>query len=352
MRLAALGRTHWLYDSILAAVDAGHEVVLIGTCPEALEYKTNAECFRNIASNIGADFFCDTNINKTQYIQMIESSGADVAISANWIGIIGDKVRAQFAHGIINAHAGDLPRYRGNACPNWAILNGETEVVLTMHEMSQALDAGPILLQKHFPLSSSTYIFDIYRFMEQAIPSMFVDVLDGISRGTLHPRPQPADEALSLRCFPRLPTDGKIDWTNAAENICRLIRASAEPFAGAYTFVGGTKIILWRARAERLQYPYLGVPGHVAIRCVDRGELYVITGDGVLVVEEVETESGRMKAAEAISSTRTRMTQNPCSINTALTERIRNLEKEIASLRETLPISPLTKSNSCRNVSH
>jgi methionyl-tRNA formyltransferase len=91
----------------------------------------------------------------------------------------------QFKYGIINAHAGDLPRFRGNACPNWALLVNENKIVLTLHKMTVDLDAGPILLQRQYPLNTNTYIKDIYEFLSENVPTMFVQEveIEGEQRG-------------------------------------------------------------------------------------------------------------------------------------------------------------------------
>lgn len=308
MKFAALGRTKWLYDSIQACVGKGHEIVLIGTAPAAPEYDVRESDFLYLANQYKCPSFCDIDINKPAYIQMARNSKAKAAISVNWPTMIRCGMLDTFRSGVINAHAGDLPRFRGNACPNWAILAGEDKIVLTLHRMTEDLDAGPILLQRHFPLTHQTYIGDVYDFMAQNVPDMFVEVLDKLENGSLESRPQPPDPKLSLRCFPRLPCDGRIDWAKPAEEIACLVRASAEPFAGAFSTLEDEKITIWRAHADELGYPYLGVPGHVAEIRKQTGEVAIIAGQGILVLEEVETgSSGRLKAAHVIQSLRTRL---------------------------------------------
>jgi methionyl-tRNA formyltransferase len=329
MKFAALGRTQWLYDSIRACAAAGHECVLIGTCAAAPEYTVTEKDFERLAAELGCPFFCDSAINRPDYVRLARESGAEVAISVNWLTMIGEEMIRVFRHGIVNAHIGDLPRYRGNAVANWAILAGEREVVLTLHQMTTELDAGPILLQRAFPLSSATYIADVYRFFAENAPPMFVELLDGLAAGTIRPRPQPTDPALSLRCLPRLPRDGEIDWRQPAEFLARLVRASAEPFAGAYSFVGLEKVTVWRAHAEKLPHPHLGVPGQVVEIRRSTGEVAVLTGDGLLVLEEIETaSSGRGRAAEIIRSSRVRLGMDVAAEIDQLRRRIEALEAQ------------------------
>lgn len=127
----------------------------------------------------------------------------------------------------------------------------------------------------------------------------------------LEPRPQPEDPSLFLRCFPRTPEDAEIDWRRSAEEIGRLVRASSEPFAGAFTHLNGERLTVWRARAGQLSYPWAGVPGQVAEIDSTSGEAAVLTGGGVLFLEEVETPStGRGRPAGLIRSTRLRFFGN------------------------------------------
>jgi methionyl-tRNA formyltransferase len=307
MKVAALGRTQWLYNSIRACASAGHKIVLIGTNPSRPEYSVTEKDFEHLAKKLKCPFFLDKNINSAEYIQMVKQSKAEVAISVNWQTMVERRMLEQFRYGVINAHAGDLPRFKGNACPNWAILSGEEKVVLTLHLMDETLDGGAILLQREFPLSANTYVSDIYRFMSENIPPMFVGVLQGLADGTILPIKQTTEQSRSLRCFPRLPRDGEVDWNRSAVDLSRLVHASAEPFAGAYSFIGTNKIIFWRAHPETLPYRYLGIPGQVVEIRDSKGGVDVLTGEGVLVLEEIEVGGGkRGPASNFVRSTRIR----------------------------------------------
>lgn len=333
MKFAALGRTQWLLDSIRLALQKGHKPVLIATCPAAPEYGATEQDFAKLAHELNCPYFCDTNINKPKYAELIRESAAEVAISVNWLTLIGPEIRGAFRYGVINAHAGDLPRFRGNAVVNWAILSGESNVVLTLHQMVAELDAGPIWLQRQIPITSQTYVGEIFQFLGQNIPTMFLELLNGIADGELHPRTQPDDPKKSLRCFPRLAQDSEIDWHSSAEQVVRLVRASAEPFAGAYTFCDGEKLIVWRARLGRLSYPYLGTPGQVAEIRRSTGEVAVLTSDGVCVLEEVQIPAtARQRATDVIRSARTRLGVDSSGEITRLKTRVHELEERFRQL--------------------
>jgi len=333
MKFAALGRTRWLYDAIRCCVEHGHDLRLIGTCPAAPEYDVLPEHFESLARESGCPYFCDTTLHRPQYLALIAESEAEIAISVNWLTIIGEEVIDRFPHGVINAHAGDLPRYRGNACPNWAIIAGEEFVVVTLHQMTPELDAGPVLLQRRFPLDRETYIGDVYDFMDRNIPDMFATVLDGLENGSIEPHPQRVEEVTPLRCYPRRPEDSVLCWSEPAEHLARVVRASAEPFSGAFTYLEGERLTVWRAHPERVLYDVLGIPGQVTERRPTSGEVAVLTGKGFLVLEEVETERlGRVPASEVIRSTRARLGLNTTAELLRLSDPVQTLQKRIAAL--------------------
>jgi methionyl-tRNA formyltransferase len=212
MRIAALGRTQMLWNTIDVLHRADHEVCLIATCRAAPEYDIREKDFEQLARDIGAKFLLTQNLNAPEAIECLRQTKADLAVSVNWINIIGTDACASFRDGILNAHAGDLPRYRGNAPVAWAILQAEDRIGITIHQMDPyELDAGPILLKDYYPLSAHTYIGEVFDFLNKRVPYLFLQSIDGLESGTLMLTPQPADPNLSLRCYPRLPEDGRLD---------------------------------------------------------------------------------------------------------------------------------------------
>jgi methionyl-tRNA formyltransferase len=309
MRVAALGRTRMLVDTIRGLVAAGHEIPLIATCKPAPEHDVGEEDFRALAAELGAEFLQAQDLNAADSLALLQRARADIAVSVSWINLVGSEAIGAFPLGILNVHGGALPRYRGNAPIAWAILQGEQRVGITVHLMvPQQVDAGPIVMVDYFPLSEDTYIGEAYRFLERRAPELLVASVEGLAKQTLVPSPQAADSALALRCYPRRPEDGRIDWSLQAQAIARLVRASAEPFGGAYTTFNEKRLTVWRAHSERWPCPSLAVPGQVVGRDGRSGEVRVATGDGVLVIEEVQSgEASRQAPAVVIKSVRERL---------------------------------------------
>jgi methionyl-tRNA formyltransferase len=244
-----------------------------------------------------------------------------VAVSVNWLTLIPAAILERFEHGVLNGHPGDLPRYRGNAAPNWAIVAGEEKVVATVHRMDTGLDSGPIVAQRTFELDDSTYIADVYTFLDEAFPELFTDAVEGLAAGRVAPREQPAEPRLALRGYPRLPRDGELDLAKGAAELARVVRASAEPFEGAYTWLGTERVTVWRAHHEPLPEPSLGTPGQVAEIRRRTGEVAVLTGEGLLVLEELERTGQRAPAAELLPSARLRLGLDTALLIERLAER-------------------------------
>jgi methionyl-tRNA formyltransferase len=312
MRVAALGRTRMLMDAIRGLVAAGHEVPLIATCKATPEHEVREEDFRALAAELGSEFLQTQDLNNSDALSRLKQARADLAVSVSWISLVGSEACKAFPHGILNVHGGELPRYRGNAPIAWAILQGEQRVGLTIHLMvPEEVDAGPIVMVDYFPLSEQTYIGEVYQFLERRAPELLLASVEGLAKGTIVPRPQAADPAQALRCYPRRPEDGRIDWPLPGRAIGRLVRASAEPFGGAYTTFNEQRLVVWRARPEPWTCPSLAVPGQIVGRDIRSGEVRVATGDGVLVLEQVQLGASRQAPASVIKSLRDRLGSVP-----------------------------------------
>lgn len=310
MRVAILGRTGTLLRAAQQLVSQGFEVPLVGTCLPASYDGVGPEEFSAFARANASEFFCDGRMNSPEILAVLARAGCDVALSLNWISLIGGAACASFRHGILNVHAGDLPRYRGNACPNWALLNGEPRIGLTVHRMApDELDAGPVLLKDFFPANAATYITEVYDWMEETVPLLCVRALTQLRDGQADFTDQDRDSAGWLRCYPRRPEDGLIDWHLPAPRIHSLVRATARPFDGAFTYLEGKELVrIWRADLMVHQGAFVAVPGQVMGRSADY--VTVACGDGMLAMTDIEVAGlrGAEARAHVARSLRNRLT--------------------------------------------
>ena len=277
---------------LLAATEkvrnSGGEIPLVITARSEPNYLAKEDDFENLARRCDANFFCGSGIDSPDILTMIEEANCDIAISMNWPTVLSKKVLDLFPIGIFNAHPGNLPRYRGNACPNWAILQDEKEVVLCIHQMTEELDAGPIAFRDSFSIAEGQYVGDVYDWLRVRVPALFLELVGKAAEDNFLLEEQPSDPLLALRAFPRRPNDSQINWRQSSDAIWRLVRASSRPFDGAFTTLeGAEKIIVWRAEPFQSPTPFLAMPGQIVF--FEGSDPVIACGDGMLRLEEVES---------------------------------------------------------------
>ena len=310
MKVAIIGRTSILYNCAKILLDNHYEIPLIITSKEAPEYTINSNDFKKLAEDIGAKFIYTPKINEEEIITNILSLGEiDLAVSINYSGVISQKVINLFRFGLLNAHGGDLPKYRGNACQAWALINGEKKIGLCIHKMiGGELDSGPIISREYFNVDINTRIGQVYDWIESETPKLVLQSVNEIKKNNdfvlEYQSLNPSD---SLRCYPRNPSDGKIDWGKSNEDILRLINASSEPFSGAFTSLNEQQVIIWRAEIYENDENYLAVSGQISTINKTDGSIIVICGLSKLRITEIEIDGQRGLPATMISSIRKRL---------------------------------------------
>jgi methionyl-tRNA formyltransferase len=309
MRIAIIGRSQLLYNTASLLRENNHSISLVITAKEAPEYTKTANDFQAFARSVGAEYIYTPKVNLAEYTEQIQKmEPIDLAVSINYTGIISQKVIDLFPLGILNAHAGDLPRYRGNAPLAWAIINKEKKVGLCIHKMiGGELDSGNILAKDYCDITINTRVGELFDWIETRIPGMMLQAVNRLENDPhFEEEVQSKDPKDALRCYPRLPEDGKIDWNKTAEEIIRLINASSEPFAGAYGFFEDEQIVIWRAELFQDAENFSSIPGQIA-SVNDDGSITVITGKGKIKITEITFKKERIKPALVVKSIRKRL---------------------------------------------
>ena len=148
--------------------------------------------------------------------------------------------------GAFNMHGSLLPKYRGRAPTNWAVLKGETETGATLHEMVAKPDAGAIVDQSAVPILPDDTALQVFDKVTVAAEQVLWRSLPAIMAG--HPPRLPNDLTLGSYFSGRKPEDGQIDWSLPAAQVYNLIRAVAPPYPGAFTEIAGTRLVVGAAR--------------------------------------------------------------------------------------------------------
>lgn len=216
--------------------------------------------------------------------RLIAALKPDLIFSFYYRRMIPMAVLAAARRGAFNLHGSLLPRYRGKAPVNWAVLQGERETGVTLHHMAARADAGDIVDQEAVPIGAQDTAYDVMKRLVPAARRVVDRQLAALKAGTAPRRPQ--DESRATKFGGRRPEDGRIDWSQPAQRIVDLVRAVAKPYPGAFTAANGRRLMVWSARPAGAARP--GRPGEV----LTAAPLVVAAGEGAVELVEAEWADG------------------------------------------------------------
>ena len=218
-----------------------------------------------------------------EWAPRLAALGADVGVVVAFGQILPRAVLAAPRFGSINVHGSLLPRYRGAAPIQWAIIRGETVTGITTFQMDEGMDTGPILLRAATPIGPGETAGELARRLAPLGAETLLETLARLD--ALTPEPQRHEEATQAPRFKK--DDGRLDWTRAAQALVNLVRG-CNPWPGATTGTPGGALTIWRAAA--VAGPPGPAPGTL-VTC--DGGLAVATGAGALLPTEVQPENRR-----------------------------------------------------------
>ena len=288
MRLTFMGTPDAAVPTLSRCLEDGHEVVSVWTQPDRPAGRgkhLTQPSVKTFAQAHGLRIHQLTKIKTIEASELFASDNADAAIVVAYGRILPRDFLHAPRFGCINVHFSLLPLYRGAAPVNWAIVRGETETGVTTMQIAEGLDTGPILLQRSTTIGEETAT----ELMER-LAAIGADVLsETLSRlDEIEPRVQDEAKATLAPLLKR--EDGLIDWNLDAFEIERRVRGF-QPWPNAFTSYGGARLIVSRARAERIE----GSRGHVGSVIGATGdELTVFCGGNTLLhIQEVKPEARR-----------------------------------------------------------
>jgi methionyl-tRNA formyltransferase len=276
------------------------------------------------AHKLGITVFSDVSLLSVE--ALIDRLKPDCVVVSSYNRILSARMVAKCR--FVNVHYSSLPRYRGTATVNWALINGEPYASITIHRLIPEMDAGNILFQQHVPIQERDTVADLYRKLNDIQRDHLADTVVRFLGG-YEGTPQDLSRA-TFGCS-RAPADGEIDWSASTRKIYCLVRALVDPFPGAFTYFKGRRLIVWKAEPVNDPPIYDGrVPGRITGISKSDGYVTVLTGDGVMKVLEVQLQGeNKTAAANVIRSVRETLGLRMGD----LLERIRILEEQIAEFR-------------------
>jgi len=276
----------------LEALLARHPVVGVVTQPDrpaGRGRRQTAPAVKRLAETHGLPCLQPPSLRAPGWAERLAALDPEIGVVAAYGQILPPAVLAVPPRGCVNLHASLLPRYRGAAPIQWAIIRGERETGLTTFVMDEGMDTGPILLQERVAIGPEETAGELARRLAAQGAALLLETLERLAAERLTPVPQPSGPAVMA---PRLAKeDGWIDWGRSAEEIVNLIRG-ANPWPGAATAVPSGRLLLWRARA----LPGEGEPG--SLLPGPGGGLVIAAGQGVVRPVEVQPENRRAMSWE------------------------------------------------------
>ena len=232
-------------------------------------------------------------VNTPEWIEKIAALRPDLILSVYYRNMICAPILALPRLGAFNMHGSLLPKYRGRAPINWAVLHGEPRIGMTLHRMVKKADAGPIVDQEGVEIGPHDTAEQAFRKVLPCARRVLERQIDALLAGTARETPQ--DESQATYFGGRGPEDGRIAWTQTNREIFNLIRAVTDPYPGAFTDVGPARLMVWWAEPDSPATRGLrGRPGEI----VSVSPFVVATGGGLLELTRTEWRGGPAPALQ------------------------------------------------------
>lgn len=283
-----MGTPDFAVPALHAVHAAGHDIVLVVTQPDRPRgrgRKVEPPPVKKAAEKLGLAVIQPDNLRNENAKQALRAADADLFIVVAFGHLLRESVLRMPKLGCINVHSSLLPKYRGPAPIQWAVINGDTETGVTTMLIDKGLDTGDMLMTAREPIGPSDTAGDLHDRLAQRGADLLVRTLQAFSNGTIRRTPQEHSAATYAPLLKK--TDGLIDWKKPAARIEPFIRGMS-PWPGAFTFWKNTRLKIYRAEVPAAQRNAL--PGTVLES--RPGHLTVATGDGALSILELQSASG------------------------------------------------------------
>jgi methionyl-tRNA formyltransferase len=294
MRLIMIGTGPFAVPTFQQLYEARHDVALLVTQPPRSHRGKEVEpasAMRDIAHEHATPIYDPESINTAEAQQRLREVAADLLVVCDYGQILATETLAAARLGGINLHGSLLPKYRGAAPINWALLNGESETGVTVIHMTPKVDAGPCIAQASLAIGPEETAVELEVRLAELGGQLVRRTIDALAAGRVESLPQ--DPALASKA-PRLKkTDGAIDWTRPALCIKNQIRA-LEPWPRTYTFwhrQHGEPLRMILGPVDVVELPDLGPPGTVLEASADR--LLIAAGQGAIAPRTIQLAGKR-----------------------------------------------------------
>lgn len=295
MRVVFMGTPDFAVGTLEALIKAGHQVEAVVTQPDKPKGRGKMMQFppvKEVALKYDIPVYQPLKVKEEAFQQVLNEIAPDVIVVVAFGQILPQAILTLPKYGCINVHASLLPKYRGAAPIQWAVIDGEKETGVTTMLMDDGLDTGDILKKVVVALDKKETGGSLFDKLEQCGAQLLIDTLVEVENGTCTRTKQ--EEELSTYAKMLNKKLGKIDFSKTAEEIERLIRG-LNPWPSAYTIYNGKTLKIWDA--DVVEQEVDGEPGQVVE--VNKKELLIKTGKGLLSLKELQLEGKKRMEIDA-----------------------------------------------------
>jgi methionyl-tRNA formyltransferase len=287
-----MGTPAFAVPALEGLIRSGYPVIGVVTQPDRPQGRgrtTTPPPVKLAAEGLGLTVLQPEKVRTPEFLETFRRLAPDLVVVSAFGQILPEEIIRGQRRGCINIHPSLLPKYRGAAPINWALIRGEEKTGVTIMQMDEGVDSGDILLQEETPIGEEESFGELHDRLARMGAELLLIALAMIETGTLLPRRQ---DHLLATFAPRLGReDGLIRWQNDARSIVSLIRGLS-PSPGAYTFLEGKQLKIHAARAEKRAVTE--APGTV-VGETEAG-LSVAAGDGYVLLKEMQLEGKKRLA--------------------------------------------------------
>ena len=307
MKLVFMGTPDFAVGTLQEIVKAGHEVVGVVTQPDRPKGRgknLQPTPVKAAAQELGLTIYQPKSIKAPEFVETLRQLQPEAIVVVAFGQLISREILEIPPHGCLNVHASLLPKYRGAAPVQWAVLCGEKESGVTVMRMDEGLDTGDMLAKESVLLEPDETGGSLFEKLSVLGARLLAETLGKLERGEIFAESQPADSPTPYAAMIQK-SMGCVDWQKDAEEIERLTRG-LDPWPGTFTHFKGKNLKIFKVRIYNLDIPKSweeAVPGQV----VDANEegIYVKCRRGYLRIEELQLEGKkRMPAADFLRGCR------------------------------------------------
>lgn len=289
MKVVYMGTPEFAVPCLKALIDK-HEVMAVISQPDKPKgrgKKLLPTPVKEEALKHNIPVYQPEKIKDEAFIEQLSKIDADIFVVAAYGQILPEAILNMPRYGCINVHGSLLPKYRGAAPMQQAVIDGEEVTGITIMYMEKGLDTGDMLLKCEIPITPEDTYGSLHDKMSEAGAKLLLEALDKIEKGEITPEKQDDSKATYAHRIEK--SMGHIDWSKSSKEIINLIRG-LNPAPGAYTFYNEEMIKLWKA--VEVNENYSGTPGEIADINPKKG-FTVKTGDSAVLICEMQAKGGK-----------------------------------------------------------